>query len=1501
MANFDVTQTTDNGNGDTVGTLSYAIQQANITAGNDTITLNSNVRLTGVMKSSINSNINIVGNGRTISGDTNGNNTVDAGDVRPLFILSGTVNIDNLTITNGLAQGGNGRGGGGAGMGGALFIYDGNVSLSNVALNNNQARGGSGYGYSSGGSAALTGGNEGFGRGGGSGSGSGGSGGFGGGGGEGNYYLGYYGSGGSGGFGGGKGNIGLGSGGGGGAGMGGGIFVRSGSLNLSNTTFANNITTGGIGGNNGQGLGGAIFIMSSTTNTNGNNQGMPTTVPIVTAMGSPTFTGNNAANDTNTATDNDNVFGTLTITNAAPVNILPAAQIINEDTQLAITGISVNDVDGNLATTKLTVSSGTLNIALNGATISAGGNNSSTLTLAGSQAQINATLATLRYQGNLNFNGTDNLTILSTDSAGITDSDTVRIAVTAVNDAPVGSPTATLSNTAEDTPIIITAASLLAGFSDVDGDTLSIIRVEATNGSLVNNNNGTYTFTPNANFNGVATLTYWVGDGTTTLDGPARSFTVTPVNDAPTGSPTATLINSAEDTAVTITTASLLAGFNDVDGNTLSVTNLVATNGSLVNNNNGTYTFNPNANFNGTVTLTYGVTDGTATLAGQTRSFTVTPVNDAPIGSPTAILPNTAEDTAINITAASLLAGFSDPDGNPLSVTNLVATNGSLVNNNNGTYIFNPNNNFNGVVTLTYGVTDGTVTLAGQTRSFTVTPVNDAPIGSPTATLSSTAEDTAITITAANLLAGFSDPDGNPLSVTNLVATNGNLANNNNGTYTFNPNANFNGSVTLTYGVTDGTTTLAGQDNKFVVTPVNDAPILQQPITDQRAGQNQAFTFTIPVNSFIDVDAGDALTYSVTQENGSPLPSWLIFNPITRIFAGTPTSANVGILNIKVTATDNAGAKASDVFTLSIGGDIIGTELADNLIGTNGDDNIIGLGGNDTIDGREGNDTIRGGYGNDVLNGGDGDDTFLVSVLYEGNDIYNGGNGKDTIKAQNSNINIELAGDFGVANSIEEITANGNTGINVFGDANNNILDFTNTILTNVVVNGASGNDTITGNSQANTLGGGYGNDVLNGGDGDDTFLVSVLYEGNDIYNGGNGKDTIKAQNSNINIELAGDFGVANSIEEITANGNTGITVFGDGNNNILDFTNTVLTNVVVNGASGNDTITGNSQANTLGGGYGNDVLNGGDGDDTFLVSVLYEGNDIYNGGNGKDTIKAQNSNINIELAGNFDASNSIEEITANGNTGITVFGDGNNNILDFTNTILTNVVVNGASGNDTITGNSQANTLSGGDGNDSLDGGAENDVLDGGSGNDTLIGGLGNDIYIVDWAGDVVVETSTLTTEIDTVRSAVSYILGANLENLTLTGSTATTATGNQLNNIITGNSLNNTLTGGAGVDTFVLNKTSADTITDFATDEKLQISASEFGGLTAGNLAATQLLVGAGATAATTAAQRFIFNTTDKSLYFDSDGLNGSAAVKIGVLAGLPTLNSSNFSIVA
>ena len=142
--------------------------------------------------------------------------------------------------------------------------------------------------------------------------------------------------------------------------------------------------------------------------------------------------------DANAVVDTDTVAITVTSVNDAPVNTVPGAQTVNEDTALSIAGVSVNDVDGNLSTTRLTVGNGTVNVSLaGGATISAGANSSSTLTLSGTQAQINAALASISYQGNLNFNGADTLTVVSTDANAVVDTDTVAITVTSVNDAPV--------------------------------------------------------------------------------------------------------------------------------------------------------------------------------------------------------------------------------------------------------------------------------------------------------------------------------------------------------------------------------------------------------------------------------------------------------------------------------------------------------------------------------------------------------------------------------------------------------------------------------------------------------------------------------------------------------------------------------------------------------------------------------------------------------------------------------------------------------------------------------------------------------------------------------------------------------------------------------------------------------------------------------------------------------------------------------------------------------
>ncbi|MBY0499786.1 MAG: hypothetical protein K2P74_09315, partial [Nitrosomonas sp.] len=224
----------------------------------------------------------------------------------------------------------------------------------------------------------------------------------------------------------------------------------------------------------------------------------------------------------------------------------------------------------------------------------------------------------------------------------------------------------------------------------------------------------------------------------------------------------------------------------------------------------------------------------------------------------------------------------------------------------------------------------------------------------------------------------------------------------------------------------------------------------------------------------------------------------------------------------------------------------------------------------------------------------------------------NGTSGSDTISVADNGADFD-------------VTLNGNT-TGPFADDT-------------IIVNGGSGSDTVDLSALTSasgvisvTVSGGAGNDTLTGSTLDDTFLVSGSGEGSDVYDGGDGSDTIKALSDGTLIQLAGDFGVDNNIETITADGKANVTVLGDSGNNTLDFTSTTLDGVVVNGGSGNDVITGNAFDNTIRGGAGNDTLNGAAGNDTFQVSGSGEGSDVYDGGDGSDTIKALSDGTLIQL-----------------------------------------------------------------------------------------------------------------------------------------------------------------------------------------------------------------------------------------------------------------------------
>jgi Ca2+-binding RTX toxin-like protein len=517
--------------------------------------------------------------------------------------------------------------------------------------------------------------------------------------------------------------------------------------------------------------------------------------------------------------------------NDAPTNTPPVALAGAEDVSRLITQADLLsnavDVDGDaLTATNLAVDVGTLVDNLDG---------------------------TWTYDGPADFNGTVNLSYDISDGA-LTTPVSGTLVMDAVNDAPDSSPSVALSGT-EDVSLVITEAELLANATDIDGDALSVANVTADGGTITDNLDGTWTYLGAANFNGTANLTYDVSDGLAATSVTA-TVDLTAVNDAPLNA-TPVSLSGTEDTALTITLAQLLANASDLEGDTLSVSNVVSDTVTLTDNLDGTWTYDPPADFNGTVTLSYDISDGSLTTS-VSATIDLAAVDDILVTSGSDNF-NATEDVSLTITSAEMLSSFSDVDNDVLTISNVSVDTGTLVDNLDGTWTYDAPANFNGLASLSYDVSDGT-TILSSTDSITVAAVNDAPDSSPAVTLSGT-EDISITITEAELLANASDVEGDAMSVANVTVDGGvgALTDNLDGTWTYDPPADFNGPVILNYDISDGALSTAVTAS-IDFAAVNDAPTNSPPVTLSGAEDvSRLITQAELLNNAVDID-GDALT-----------------------------------------------------------------------------------------------------------------------------------------------------------------------------------------------------------------------------------------------------------------------------------------------------------------------------------------------------------------------------------------------------------------------------------------------------------------------------------------------------------------------------------------------------------------------------------------------------------------------------------------------------------------
>jgi VCBS repeat-containing protein len=573
----------------------------------------------------------------------------------------------------------------------------------------------------------------------------------------------------------------------------------------------------------------------------------------------------------------------------------------------------------------------------------------------------------------------------ASDASSASTAAILSIAVAGTNDSPVA--VADTLAAIEDTAVTFTAAQLLGNDTDIDSAPATLRIASVTSGSggtAVLEPGGSVTFTPDAEFNGPASFSYTTGDGSLVSNAATVTVNVAAVNDAPVAVAN-TLADVAEDSGARIVTvAELLANDIDIDNanSDLRIASVTgATGGTILFDPAAqTIAFTPSPNYNGPAGFSYTTSDGTTESAAAPVSFTITPVNDAPIFT---LLPGDAVTDVVNDRPNHPYGGtgitqggtvhFTDVDGGSYSavVSNLDPAQGTSLGQFSGRVLGD-----NATVGWGYSVPVAAVealrvgeviTERGEIRLFdgtdyitqqvsvTLTGANDAPVALDSTGV--TNEDAVVTLDVASLI---SDVDGDSLTVSASVdAAQGTVSIE--GTFiTFTPAANFNGTASISYTVTDGSGAAALSDTALItvgVAAVNDAPVIASgsSVSLAELSQNTNGILTDPVGTsgtlaFADVDLSDTHTVSlalasVLWQTGSAIPE-AITAALAEAFSATLANASTGdgtgsldwafslgnplldflregetlTLTYNVSVTDSSGASDTKPITLTIAG-----------------------------------------------------------------------------------------------------------------------------------------------------------------------------------------------------------------------------------------------------------------------------------------------------------------------------------------------------------------------------------------------------------------------------------------------------------------------------------------------------------------------------------------------------------------------------------------------------